>query len=133
MVFLLLSVFVYFRRCHHFVRTLCVWFPHRSNVVCLMAGLTKMRQQPVEALEGSVWWHILTRGPWDSEAGQAGPFPGVCQLLLCVERVRTSCLGAALRAVLKAPQCNDPKSVPQVTLGGSGWHGQCDLGTDVPI
>lgn len=43
MVFLLLSVFVYFRRCHHFVRTLCVRFPHRSSAVCLTAVLRKIK------------------------------------------------------------------------------------------
>lgn len=43
MVFLLLSVFVYFRGCHHFVSTLCVWFPHRSRAVCPTAVLRKIK------------------------------------------------------------------------------------------
>lgn len=108
MVFLLLSVFVYFRRCHHFVRTLCVWFPHRSNVVCPMAGLTKIRQQPVETLEGSVWCHILAWGPWDREGGTGG---------------RGSGAPAWEQLPVLTAQPSDPKSVPQVALGGSGCHG----------
>lgn len=37
------------------------------------------------------------------------------------------------QAVLKAPQSSDPKSVLHVSLGGSGCHGQCDLGGDLPF
>lgn len=44
MVFLLLSVFVCFSRCHRSVGMLCVWFPHRSSVVCPAAVLTRTKK-----------------------------------------------------------------------------------------
>lgn len=71
-------------------------------------------------------------GTLGQQGGQEGPFP-VCQLVLCMEegQVRTSCMGAGLRAVLKAPQSNDPKSITRVALEGQAgmasvtWAGNC--------